>query len=142
MTPGTAAAPFRGVIERAKLIQYAQALHLHNPIHRDRSAAVAAGFRDVVAPPGFVISNTLQPKALKLSTFGIDERRALAGEMRFEHLGVICAGDELHGQSTLLDVVEKQGRRRMTAFVIETTFDNQLSDRVLVFRETALQAED
>jgi acyl dehydratase len=130
------------VVERVKLIEYAQALHLRNPVHKDLAAAQAAGFRDVIAPPGFVTSNALQSRAAKLAAFEIDERRALVGELRFEHTGVICAGDELSGQSTLIALSEKEGRSdRLTVFTIETVFDNQFGERVLALRETILERQ-
>ena len=136
---GHATPTFRGVIERVRLSDYARALHLHNPLHYDRAAAVAAGYRDVVAPPGFVISHSLQPRSLKLSTFGIEERRALAGELRFEHFAPICAGDELSGRTVLIDLQEKQGKRPMEVYTLETRFANQFGEAVLALNETLLQ---
>lgn len=132
---------FRGVIERLRLADYAKALHLHNPIHYDRAAAIAAGYRDVVAPPGFIISHSLQPRSLKLGSFGIEERRALMGDMRFEHFAPICAGDELSGRTVLVDLQDKQGKRPMEAFSLETRFENQLGETVLVVNETIMQVK-
>lgn len=138
---GTATPAFRGVIERTRLADYARALRLRNPIHFDAAAARAAGYRDVVAPAGFVISHSLQPRATKLSTFHIDESRALAGELGFEHHGVICAGDELGGRSVLVELREKAGKRPMHAYTLETRFTNQLGELVLVCHEILLQLQ-
>lgn len=136
---GTCAPPFKGVIERTRLADYARALRLRNPVHYNLAAARAAGFRDIVAPPGFVISHSLQPRSTKLRTFGIEESRALAGELAFDPRGVICAGDELTGSTVLTDLQEKTGKRPMHAYKLETRFTNQFGELVLVFSEVLLQ---
>ena len=38
-----------------KIREYARAVGEENPVHLDREAALAAGFRDVVAPPMFCV---------------------------------------------------------------------------------------
>ena len=136
---------FKGTIERLRLADYARALKLQNPIHFDVEAARKAGFRDVVAPPGFVISHTIQPRSVKLGTFGIEEKRALMGEMQFEPLAPICAGDTLTGKSVLTDLQEKPGRDGkppMEVFVLETTFEDEHGVRVLRIVETLLQRKE
>ena len=62
---GLAAPEFRGVIERVKIIEYAQALQLHNPIDLDMQAAPRSQIRDLVAPAGFINPFSLQPRAWK-----------------------------------------------------------------------------
>ena len=42
-------------VGRAKIKEYANALGIENPVHFDAGAARDAGFRDVVAPPMFVV---------------------------------------------------------------------------------------
>jgi acyl dehydratase len=139
---GRAAPRFRGIIERIKVIEYAQALHLRNPIHTDRQAAIAAGFRDIVVPPGFLNPFTLQPRSAKFDTFAIDEHNALAGEWSWEHRGLACVGDELQGQSVLTDVSEKQGKRPMIVLVIQTTFANQKDEVVAIVKDVTLEFKD
>ncbi|NLU81323.1 MaoC family dehydratase [Rhodococcus sp. HNM0569] len=41
------------VVERAKIIEFATAIHAAHPYHYDADAARAAGYRDVIAPPTF-----------------------------------------------------------------------------------------
>jgi acyl dehydratase len=139
---GLAAPAFRGVIERVKVIEYAQALQLHNPIHFDREAAVAAGFRDVVVPAGFINPFTLQPRAWKFDTFRIDEHRALAGEWSWEQHAIVCAGDELHGASVLVELGEKHGKRPMEVLVIETRYLNERDENVVTFRDVTLEFKE
>ena len=40
---------------REKIREFANVIGAANPVHHDREAAVAAGFRDVVAPPMFCV---------------------------------------------------------------------------------------
>ena len=136
---GLSAPPFRGIIERVKIIEYAQALHLHNPIHSERKAALAAGYRDVVVPPGFINPFSLQPRSAKFDTFQINEHNALAGEWSWDHHSVICAGDELHGQSILVELSKKQGKRPMHVLVIETKYLNEKDENVVTVRDVTLE---
>jgi acyl dehydratase len=139
---GLAAPPFRGIIERVKVIEYAQALHLRNPLHFDRQAALAAGYRDVVVPPGFINPFSLQPRSAKFDTFQINEHKALAGEWSWEQHALICAGDELHGRSVLVELGEKQGKRPMHVLVIETTYLNARDEPVVTVRDLTLEFKE
>lgn len=139
---GLSAPPFHGIIERVKIFEYAQALHLHNPIHFDRLAAQAAGYRDVVVPPGFLNPFSLQPRASKFETFQINEHKALAGEWSWEHYADVCAGDELHGQSVLVELGEKHGKRPMHVLVIETKYMNAKGENAVTVRDVTLEFKE
>ncbi|MGO4813401.1 MaoC family dehydratase N-terminal domain-containing protein [Cupriavidus sp. 2MCAB6] len=139
---GVAAPPFRGVVEYTKVVEYAQAIHIRNPIYFDREAAIAAGYRNVVVPPGFINPFSLQPRSAKFETFGINEKRAVAGEWSWEQRLVICAGDELHGQSVLVEFSEKQGTRPKRIFVIETTYSTDDCEAAIVVRDTTIEFKE
>lgn len=139
---GLSAPSFRGVIERVKVIEYAQAVHLRNPIHFDRQAAAAAGYRDVVVPPGFINPFSLQPRSAKFDTFQINEHKALAGEWSWDQHAVVCAGDELHGRSILVELGEKQGKRPMYVLVIETRYLNDRDESVITVRDLTLEFKE
>lgn len=139
---GLSSPPFRGIIERAKIVEYAQAIHLRNPIHFDLAAARAAGFRDVVVPLGFLNPFTLQPRASKFDTFQINEHKALAGEWSWDQHAVVCAGDELHGQSVLIELGEKQGKRPMDVLVIETKYLNAKDENVVTVHDMTLEFKE
>jgi hypothetical protein len=141
-TVGMTLPPFRGVIERVKIVEYAQATHLKNPIYFDAAAARAAGFRDVVAPLGYLNPFTLQPRAPKFEVFQINEHTALAGEWSWDHHIEVCAGDELHGQSVLIEIGEKQGKRPMTVLVIETKYMNANNENVVTVRDMTLEFKE
>ena len=134
--------PFRGVIERLKIIEYSQAIHLRNPLHFDFAAARAAGHRDIVAPLGFINPFSLQPRGPKFDVFKINEHKALAGEWTWDHFGEVCAGDELHGQSVLIELGEKQGKRPMIVLIIETKFFNSNHENVVTVRDMTLEFKE
>ena len=136
---GDAGPPFRGAIERVKLGEYARALHLTDPIYFDRDAAVKAGYRDVLAPPGYLNIFTLQPRAAKFDTFEVDEPNALAGEWGWEYFKDVCAGDELHGHSVLIELYEKKGKRDMIFMKIETRFLNEKEELVAIATDVTLE---
>ena len=141
-TVGMTLPPFRGVIERVKIIEYAQATHLKNLIHFDPAAARAASFRDVVAPLGFLNPFSLQPRGPKFEVFQINEHKALAGEWSWDHHAEVCAGDELHGQSVLIELGEKQGKRPMIVLVIETKYMNAKNQNVVTVRDMTLEFKE
>jgi len=139
---GQSTAAFTCTIERVKLIEFAQALHLGNPVYSDLAAAVEHGYRDVVACPGFINSLTLGLREVKAATFGLAGVKAVAGEMRWESRGVVCAGDRLSGRCVLARMTEKAGRRPMDALEFETELVNQFGDKVLTVTETTLVFKD
>jgi acyl dehydratase len=46
-------------VSRVKIAEFANAIGDPNPVYRDRDAAVAAGYPDVIAPPTFPIVVTM-----------------------------------------------------------------------------------
>jgi hypothetical protein len=139
---GDKAPPFSGEIERTKLVEYATALHLKNPVHFNKAAAVAAGYRDVVAPPGYINIFTMQTRPDKFDTFQIDERNAVAGEWGWQYFLPICAGDLLHGQSELVRLTEKQGKKTMIIMTIETRFLNHKDEVVAIHTDVTIEFKD
>lgn len=136
---GSATAVYERKLSRDALLAFCHALQLDNPIHVDVDAAREAGFRDIVAPQGFVISFTVVPRDIKLSTFGVDEGNALAGGMSFTPLKPICAGDTLTGSCVLTDIRQKTGRRPMTLLQFETRLTNQFGELALIAGDTTLE---
>jgi acyl dehydratase len=136
---GAATPTFSRRIERATLAAYQRALKLRRPIHSDAAAAKAQGYRDVVAPPGFVIAITVVPRDVKLATFSIDERRALAGGMSFDLHEPVCAGDTLTGRSVLTSIRTKDGKRPLTIMLFETQLVNQLGQLALTVTDSIVE---
>jgi acyl dehydratase len=85
-------------VGREKIREFADAVNDPNPVYRDRAAAQALGYADVIAPPTFAILLTLPAGQQFLfdPEVGIDYGRVVHGEQRFVHERPIQAGDELH----------------------------------------------
>jgi len=95
-----------------KIREYARAVGETNPVHLDREAALAAGFRDVVAPPMFcvVYSAPAMGPAILDPEVGINLAAMVHGSQEFVWGEAVCAGDAITTQPGLADVYEKDGR--------------------------------
>ncbi len=84
-------------VGREKIREFADAINDPNPVYRDRAAAQALGYPDVIAPPTFAIVLTLPAggQVIKDPDFGIDYSRVVHGEQRFVHHRPVVAGDVL-----------------------------------------------
>ena len=94
-----------------KIREYARAVGEENPVHLDREAALAAGFRDVVAPPMFcvVYSAPAMGPAVLDPEVGINLAAMVHGSQEFVWGEPVCAGDVITTQPRLADVYEKDG---------------------------------
>ena len=114
-----------------------------DPIHFDRDAARAAGYRDVVAPPMFYVYLRVLPDHLRprdeLEADGSPSEDippvaitgAMAGETDLEVDGAFYAGDEVACHKRLADLTEKEGRSGPLLFLtFEYRYD--VADRTVV----------
>jgi acyl dehydratase len=115
---------FEYEVGREKIREYANAVGEESPVHRDREAATAAGFRDVVAPPMFcvVYSAGAMGPAILDPELGIDLMLMVHGGQEFEWGEPVCAGDAITTKATLKDMYEKDGRK---FYVFESVSTNQ-----------------
>ena len=97
-------------VDAAALAAFAAAVGSSDPVHTDREAAQAAGYRDVIAPPTFAVSIAQQcdRQLIEDPEAGIDFSRVVHGEQRFVHHRPITAGDEVLGALTVDSV--RRGR--------------------------------
>jgi acyl dehydratase len=115
---------FEYEVGREKIREYANAVGEDNPVHDDRGAAQAAGFRDVVAPPMFVVvysAGAMGPAILD-PELGINLMLMVHGGQEFVWGEPVCAGDTITTQATLKDLYEKDGRK---FYVFESVSQNQ-----------------
>jgi acyl dehydratase len=115
---------------REKIREYANAIGEFNPVHHDREAAKAAGFRDVVAPPMFAVvysTGSVAPAILDPEV-GINFARMLHGSQEFEWGEPVCAGDTITTETTVEDLYERTG---MEFFVFKSVSKNQNGDEVV-----------
>ena len=85
------------VVGREHVREFALAIGDHNPLYHDTAAATSAGYRDVVAPPTFLMTivNWRETVPLDDPDLGLDFSVVVHGEQRFALRRPVVAGDEL-----------------------------------------------
>jgi len=93
-------------VSRVKIAEFADAIGDPSPLCRDREAARAAGYPDVIAPPTFAIVITMANSSYAVmdEDLGLDYSMVVHGEQRFEHVRPLHAGDVVVAQSTITDI--------------------------------------
>jgi acyl dehydratase len=120
-----AGAPYE--VSRVKIAEFADAIGDPSPLYRDRAAAEAAGFRDVIAPPTFaiVISVAGSAGAVADPGLGLNYAMVVHGEQRFEYARPLMAGDVVTAQATISDIRDA-GRNAMLSTTTEiSTVDGE-----------------
>ena len=117
-------------VGREKIREYANVIGAENPVHHDREAALAAGYRDVVAPPMFcvVYSAAAMGPAILDPQVGINLAAMVHGSQEFEWEEPVCSGDEITTTATCVEIYEKDGKG---FYVFESTSVNQDGDHVV-----------
>jgi acyl dehydratase len=107
-----------------KVREYANAVGADNPVHHDREAAQAAGYRDVVAPPMFAVvySAAAMGPAILDPEVGINLAAMLHGSQEFVWGEPVCAGDAITTAAECREIYEKDGKG---FYVFETVSTNQ-----------------
>jgi acyl dehydratase len=109
---------------REKIREYANAVGAENPVHHDREAALAEGYRDVVAPPMFCVvysAPAIAPGIIDPEV-GINFATMVHGGQEFVWGEPVCSGDEITTSATLTDVYEKDDKG---FYVFESASTNQ-----------------
>lgn len=117
-------------VGREKIREFVEAVEERHAIHRDRDAAIDAGFRDLVAPPMFCVVYThrsLWP-AIQDPEVGIDLSKMLHAGQEFRWSEPVCAGDVIATETQLADV--EKGRKR-TTYTFTSRAHNDRGDETL-----------
>ena len=117
-------------VGREKISEYAHALGITNPVHHDREAAVAAGFRDVVAPPMFCVvysAPSLGPAVVDPEV-GINLATMVHGGQEFVWGEPVCSGDEITTEIEVTEIYERGGKG---FYVFESVSTNGDGDEVV-----------
>ena len=90
-------------VSRVKIAEFADAIGEPSPLCRDRAAAQAAGYPDVVAPPTFaiVISSASGTRVTSDPGLGVNYAMIVHGEQSFAHVRPLHAGDVVVAQTTI-----------------------------------------
>ena len=110
-------------VGREKIREYADALAIAAPIHRDHDAARAAGFRTVVAPPVFAavyVARSLAGAMFDPAAGIFDPDLGLAGyrfvqrRQEFRWHEPVCSGDTIATVAQLTEAEDRDGARYRT----------------------------
>jgi acyl dehydratase len=125
-------------VSRVKIAEFAQAIGDLSPLCRDRQAAQAAGYPDVIAPPTFaiVISMASSGHAMADEDLGLDYSMVVHGEQRFEHTRPLHAGDVVVAQTTITDITP---RRTMTMLTTRTDITTTGGEHVCTALSTLVE---
>jgi acyl dehydratase len=112
-------------VSRVKIAEFADAIGDPSPLYRDRAAAQAAGYPDVIAPPTFaiVISMASTAHAVGDPGLGVNYAMVVHGEQRFEYSRPIHAGDVVTAQSTITEIRDAGRNALLTAATEIRTVD-------------------
>jgi acyl dehydratase len=117
-------------VGKEKIGEYARVLGIENPVHFDREAARAAGYRDVVAPPMFcvVYASPAVGPAMFDPEVEMNFATMVHGGQEFVWDEPACSGDEITTTARCLDISEKDDKG---FYVFETNSVNQNRDQVV-----------
>ena len=106
-------------VSRVKIAEFATAIGEPSPLCRDRAAAQAAGYPDVIAPPTFAIVVTSAANSTLMTDrdLGVNYAMIVHGEQSFTHTRPLHAGDVVVAQSTIESI---KAVRSMTTMAIVT----------------------
>jgi acyl dehydratase len=107
-------------VSRVKIAEFADAIGETSPLCRDRAAAQAAGYPDVIAPPTFaiVISMAAVADLAHEPDLGLNYAMVVHGLQSFTHARPLHAGDVVLSQSTI-ESVKPLGRMTTMTTVTE-----------------------
>jgi acyl dehydratase len=114
-------------VSRVKIAEFADAIGEPSPLCRDKSAAQAAGYPDVIAPPTFaiVISMAGSAKVTFDPGLGLNYAMVVHGEQSFEHDRPLRAGDVVVTQSTIESIKQTGSLAMMTTRTDIRTVDGE-----------------
>ena len=99
------------MVDRTRLQFFAKAIGETDPVYNDLTAARAAGYPDLPAPPTFLFAAELDSGANMqlLADLDIPLSKLLHGEQSFRYHQPVCAGDTVTVQSSISDIYDKKG---------------------------------
>jgi len=104
-------------VSRGKIAEFATAIGDSSPLCRDRAAAQAAGYPDVIAPPTFAVV-VLAGGSAKLMA-------VVHGEQSFTHSRPLHAGDVVVAQSTIESIKQIRSMTTMATATEIRTVDGE-----------------
>jgi acyl dehydratase len=114
-------------VSRVKIADFAEAIGDRNPLYSDASAAKAAGYPDVIAPPTFPIVITMAASRAAIGDpgLGINYAMVVHGEQRFTYSRPLHAGDVVVAQPTISGIREVGSMTMVTTETQIETVDGE-----------------
>jgi acyl dehydratase len=114
-------------VSRVKIAEFADAIGEPSALCRDRAAAQAAGYPDVIAPPTFaiVVSAAGSSKVTHDPGLGVNYAMVVHGEQSFTHARPLHAGDVVVSQSTIESIRPLGSMTTMTTVTEIRTVDGE-----------------
>jgi acyl dehydratase len=125
-------------VSRVKIAEFAAAIGDASPLCRDRAAAQAAGYPDVIAPPTFAIVVLAGGNAAMMADPGLGVNYAMVvhGEQSFTHSRPLHAGDVVVAQATIESIKQI---RTMTTMATVTEIRTTAGEHVCTARSTLVE---
>ena len=114
-------------VSRVKIAEFADAIGEPSALCRDRAAAQAAGYPDVIAPPTFaiVVSAAGSAKVTHDPDLGVNYAMVVHGEQSFAHARPLHAGDVVVSQATIESIRPLGGMTTLTTVTQIRTADGE-----------------
>jgi acyl dehydratase len=114
-------------VSRVKIAEFADAIGEPSALCRNRAAAQAAGYPDVIAPPTFaiVVSAAGSAKVTRDPGLGVNYAMVVHGEQSFTHARPLHAGDVVTSQSTIESIRPLGSMTTMTTVTEIRTVDGE-----------------
>jgi len=104
-------------VGREKIREFADAIGDPQPMYRDAAAAQAAGHPDVIAPPTFVMvlfNQYALEAVVRDPGLGLDYDRMVHGDMSFDYVRPVRAGDRLTVATFIDEIMARAGNDFLT----------------------------
>ena len=112
-------------VSRVKIEEFADAIGEPSPLCRDRAAAQAAGYPDVIGPPTFAIVVTAGVSGMIVRDLGMNYAMVVHGEQSFTHARPLHAGDVVVTQSTIEKIRQVRDMTMLTTVTQIRTVDGE-----------------
>ena len=114
-------------VSRVKIAEFATAIGDSSPLCRDRAAAQAAGYPDVVAPPTFAMVITAADTGRLITDPGLGVNYAMVvhGEQSFAYDRPLRAGDVVVAQTTIESIKQVRSLTTMATVTEISTVDGE-----------------
>jgi acyl dehydratase len=143
---GKESEPYTLEVDKTSIRMFARAVGHTDPIFYDEAAAKAAGYRSLVAPPGYLGTPIFNPNAAARRGRDIGPQpsrplnRILNGGTEIEYFDDICAGDVLTATSHVASYEEREGSiGQMLITTTKTVYRNQDGKVVAIMTGTGIR---